>query len=278
MDWLLDPFALTLQQNALWGGLLTSLTTSLVGTWVVLRGMSFMGDALVHGVIPGVAAAAVLGLNPSLGAAVAALVMIMGINLVHRQTTLMEDTGIGLLFVGMLAFGVVLISRSESYIGALHTILFGEVLGVTNTDIFWLTAMALVAIIASLLFYRPFLVLSLHGDKAEMLGMHPRWGHFLMLTLITLTVVAAFQTVGTLLVLGMLIGPPAVAALVAHRVPTIMAVSVLVGMGSVVVGLVISYHYDTAGAATISLLPVVGFFVLLGGRAIRDGLVSHSVK
>ena len=132
MDWFLEPFALGFQQRALLGGLIAAVMASMVGVWLVLRGMSFFGDAFVHGVMPGIATAVLLGGNVYLGAAVAAVVMLAGISLVHRATALKEDTAIGLLFVGMMALGVVIISMSDSYTGSLTTILFGDALGVTH--------------------------------------------------------------------------------------------------------------------------------------------------
>ncbi len=274
MDWLTEPFALALQQRALLGGLLASVTTSIVGTWVVLRGMSFIGDALIHGVIPGIALALLLGFDPVLGATVAAIVMIGGINLVHRQTTFSEDTGIGLLFVGMLGLGVIIISRTASYAGSLTAILFGDALGVSTGDIAALGATATAAAVGSVVFYRPFLVLSLDEAKAELLGLRPRLAHLTMLALVTLAVVGSFRTVGTLLVLGLLIGPPAAAALIARRVPTMMATSVVIGMFSVVAGLVISYHAGTAGSATMAVIPVALFFLLLAARTLWERHVS----
>ncbi len=274
MDWLTEPFALALQQRALLGGLLASVTTSIVGTWVVLRGMSFIGDALIHGVIPGIALALLLGFDPVLGATVAAIVMIGGINLVHRQTTFSEDTGIGLLFVGMLGLGVIIISRTASYAGSLTAILFGDALGVSTGDIAALGATATAAAVGSVVFYRPFLVLSLDEAKAELLGLRPRLAHLTMLALVTLAVVGSFRTVGTLLVLGLLIGPPAAAALIARRVPTMMATSVVIGMFSVVAGLVISYHAGTAGSATMAVIPVALFFLLLVARTLWERHVS----
>ncbi len=263
MDWLIEPFELAFQQRALIGGSLAAVALALVGTWVVIRGMSFLGDALVHGVIPGIALAILLDFNVLIGAAGAAGVMLIGINLVHRQTTFSEDTGIGLLFVGMLALGVILISRTASYSGSLTTILFGDTLGVTTRDMVTLGVVAGVTLVVSLLLYRAFLVLAFNEQKAKLLGLRPRMTHFVMLMLITVAIVGSFQTVGTLLVFGLLIGPPATSALLVRRVPAIMALAAFIGVVSVATGLVISYHANTAGSATMALVPIVLFFLVL---------------
>lgn len=268
MDWLTEPFALAFQQRALAGGVLASLTTSVVGTWVVLRGMTFMGDALVHGVIPGIALALLFGFSPLVGAIAAAGVMLSGINLIHRQTRFSEDTGIGLLFVGMLALGVIFISRTGSYSGSLTSILFGDALGVTVPDLVMLGVVAGIALLGSVIFYRPFLVLSFHEDKARLLGLHPGLAHGAMLTLITIAVVGSFQTVGTLLVFGLLIGPPATAALIVRRVPTMMLTAAAAGALAVVTGLIISYHASTAASATMAATSIAGFFVTLAIRSL----------
>jgi manganese/iron transport system permease protein len=269
VDWLTEPFQLAFQQRALLAGALAALAAALVGTWVVIRGMTFLGDALVHGVIPGIALGLLLDFNLLLGAAVAAVAMILGINLVHRQTAFSEDTGIGLLFVGMLGLGVILISRTPSYTGNLTSILFGDVLGVSSSDIRWLAGVAVITAVCSVAFYRQFLVLSFNEQKARLLGFNPNLAHVLLLALITMTIVGSFQTVGTLLVFGLLVGPPATAALLVRRVPTMMAAAALIGLASVVAGLIISYHADIAGSATMAMVPVVLFFVVLAVRAVR---------
>ncbi|MEN8235602.1 MAG: zinc ABC transporter permease AztB [Actinomycetota bacterium] len=277
MDWLIDPFELAFQQRALLAGSLAAVTTSVVGTWVVIRGMTFLGDALVHGVIPGIALAILVGFNPMLGAIAAALVMIWGINLVHRQTTFSEDTGIGLLFVGMLGLGVILISKSPAYTGSLTAILFGDVLGVTGADIAILAIITVVAVGASVLFYRSFLVLSFNEMKAALFGLHPRATHILLLSLIVLSIVGSFQTVGTLLVFGLLVGPPATAALLVRRVPAMMVAAAAIGIVSVVAGLIISWHADTSGSATMAVLPIALFFVVLAVKNIVAGVGRRSV-
>jgi len=271
MEWLTEPFELGLQQRALIGGSLAAIALAVVGTWVVIRGLTFFGDALVHGVVPGIALAVLLDFDLMVGAGIAAVVMIGGINLVHRQTAFSEDTGIGLLFVGMLGLGVILISKSDSFTGSLTSILFGDALGVTMGDIAVLAVVTAVVIAASLFLYRHFLVLAFNEQKATLLGLRPGLAHAVLLGLITLGIVGSFQTVGTLLVFGMLVGPPATAALLVRRVPAMMVTAALIGVASVVIGLLISYHADTAGSATIAVTPVAFFFVVLTVRSFHAG-------
>lgn len=268
MDWLLEPFEFAFQQRALLAGSLAAVAAAIVGTWVVLRGMSFFGDALVHGVIPGIAVAFLLDIPPLIGAAIAAVVMVAGIGLVHRLASFSEDTGIGLLFVGMLALGVILVSRLESFAGSLTAILFGDALGVTGSDVTSLAIVAGVVVVASIVFYRPFLVLAFNEEKASMLGLRPTLAHFVLLALITLAIVGSFRTVGTLLVFGLLIGPAATAALISRRVPTTMALASAIGVASVAVGLLVSYHLGTAASATVAIIPVIAFFVVLVTRRV----------
>lgn len=263
VTWLTEPFALAFQQRALAAGVLAGLMCAVVGTWLVLRGMSFFGDAFVHGIVPGIAAAVVLDVNPILGAAVAAIVMVAAIEVVNRQTTLGEDTAIGLLFVGMLALGVVLVSRMDSYSGSLTTILFGDALGVTTGDLMVQGVLALVTIAAAVALYRPLLALAFNATKADLLGMRPKRAHAALLVLIAVAVIGSFQAVGTLLVFGLLVGPPATAALLSRTVPMMMALAAGIAVFSVWLGLVLSYHLDTAGSATMALVPIVVFFIVL---------------
>lgn len=268
MEWWLAPFELGFQQRALWGGVLAALMASTVGTWLVLRGMSFFGDAFVHGIIPGIAAAVVLDINPLVGAAVAAAVMVAAIELVQRKTVLGEDTSIGLLFVGMLALGVVIISQLDSYSGSLTSILFGDALGVTWAGIIGQSVLLAVVVVVTVVLYRPLLALSLNRDKAELLGMRPGLAHAALLVLIALAVIGSYQSVGTLLVFGLLVGPPAAASLLSRSVTQMMALAALIGVISVWMGLTISYHFGTAASATMALVPIVLFFLVLAGKNI----------
>jgi len=272
MDWLTEPFELAFQQRALVAGVLAAVALALVGTWVVIRGMAFLGDALVHGVVPGIALAVIFDFNPLIGAAGAALVMILGINYIRSRTSFGDDTGIGLLFVGMLALGVILLSTTPAYAGTLATVLFGDTLGVTRGDIALLAGITAATVVAAVVFHRSFLVLSFNEDKARLLGLRPRLAHFALLALITMVIVGSFRTVGTLLVFGLLVGPPATASLIARRVPMIMGLATVIGGLSVVGGLVVSYHAGTAGSASIALFAVGFFFLVLFTRSITARL------
>jgi len=276
MDWLTEPFELAFQQRALLAGVLAALALSVVGTWVVIRGMTFLGDALVHGVVPGIAIAIIFDFSVLIGAVLAAIVMIGGINLVHRQTGFSEDTGIGLLFVGMLGLGVILISRTDSFAGDLTTILFGDALGVTTGDLIALAVVAVVVLVMTIVLYRHFLVLSFNEQKARLFGLRPGLAHVALLSLITISIVGSFQTVGTLLVFGLLVGPPASAALLVKRVPTMMATAAAIGALSVVLGLLVSYHANTSGSATMAVIPIVLFFVVLTFRSVRRPVPASS--
>lgn len=269
---MVEPFQAGFQIRALMGGLLAALMSSFVGVWLVLRGMSFFGDAFVHGVVPGIAAAVLFDFSPFLGAALAALVMVSLLELIHRTTSLKEDSAIGLLFVGMMALGVVLISRSDSFQGSLTAILFGDALGVSWDDIQIQVVFVVVVGAISLLLYRPLMTLSFSPDKARALGMHPQLTHWLLLLMIAAAVIGSFQAVGTLLVLGLLIGPAATAALITRTVPRMILASLVIGVVSVTVGLMLSYHLGTAAGASMALIAIAGFFVVLTIREIIAAL------
>jgi ABC-type Mn2+/Zn2+ transport system permease subunit len=194
--------------------------------------------------------------------------MIGGINLVHRQTGFSEDTGIGLLFVGMLGLGVILISGTDSFAGSLTNVLFGDVLGVTAADIVVLAVVGSIVVGVSALLYRHFLVLSFNEQKARLLGLRPQLAHIALLSLMVVSIVGSFQTVGTLLVFGLLVGPPATAALLVKRVPTMMITAAAIGAVSVIAGLIISYYANTSGSATMAVIPIGLFFVVLAVKSL----------
>lgn len=272
-EWLFEPFTQnTFMQRALLAGVLVAVACAVVGTFVVLRGLAFIGDALAHGVLPGVAAALLLGIPGMVGAVVGAVAMIVGIGWVTRRSRLSSDTAIGLLFVGMLALGVVIVSRTNRFTGDLVEILFGDVLGISVTDLWVQTAATVAVAVIAYVCARPFLLLSVDPEQADVAGFSSRWYHLVMLTLIAVTVVVSFQTVGTLLVFGMLLAPAGAAALMARTVATMVSVAAAIGIASVYVGLLLSFHWDIAGGAAIVLCAVTVFFVVLVVRSVRTSL------
>jgi ABC-type Mn2+/Zn2+ transport system permease subunit len=261
LQWLLEPFGVSFVRRALVAGVLVSLVCALVGTWVVLRGMAFLGDAVSHGLLPGVALASLTGQSILLGAAVSAGVMVAGISLIGRSPQLSRDTAIGLLFVGMLSVGVIVVSHSDSFAVDLTGFLFGDVLAVGPADMAQLAVALAVAAVVSLLGHRAFVALAFDPRKARTLGLRPALAHAVLLALVTLAIVASFRVVGTLLVFGLLIAPPAAAVLWARRVGTIMLGAAAVGCAATVLGLVVSWHGGTAAGATIAAVAVALFFL-----------------
>jgi len=261
--------------NALGAGVLAAWACAVVGTYMVLRGLSFIGDALSHGVLPGVAGALLLGLPGIAGAAVGSVVMIGGITVIQRRTRLSGDTAIGLLFVGMLALGVVLVSRSNSFSGDLIKILFGEILASTPGDLALQAGALVVTATLAWLLRRPFLLLCFSPEHAQVSGYSPRLLHVVMLSMIAATVIVSFQTVGTMLVFGLLIAPAATAALFARRMGAIMTGAGLVGSLAVFIGLTLSYQFNLAAGASITVTAVVLFFLALPFQARRDRKAAH---
>ncbi|MDG1264865.1 MAG: metal ABC transporter permease [Ilumatobacter sp.] len=274
MQLVFDAFEPAFMQRALLGAMLAVVATSLVGTWVVLRGLSFLGDALAHGVIPGIALAVLWGFSPIVGALAAAAVMGGLVTVVTNRAGVREDTGIGLLFVGMLSLGIMIVSKARSFTTEVTALLFGDILGVTRKDINGQFVAAVIVVVATIVLYRPFLALTFNRMKARSLGMRPGATHIALMVLLAISIVASFQAVGTLLVFGLLVGPPATASLITRRVPLMMVVSMLFGALAVVAGLAVSFHAGTAGGATMAGFSVAQFFIVLVGvevsRAIRE--------
>ncbi|OLZ61650.1 zinc ABC transporter permease AztB [Amycolatopsis keratiniphila] len=261
MEWLLIPFEVSFVQRALVAGVLVSAVCAVVGTWVVLRGMAFIGDAMSHGMLPGVAIASLTGVNLLIGAAISAGVMALGVTALGRSRRLSEDTTIGLLFVGMLASGVIIVSHSRSFAVDLTGFLFGDVLAVGSGDLVGLAITLLVVGVVALVGHRAFTALTFDVRKAHTLGLRPRLANAVLLGLVTLTIVASFRVVGTLLVFGLLIAPAAAALFWSRRITTIMLIAALLGIAATVGGLLVSWHWGTAAGATIAAGAVLLFFL-----------------
>lgn len=258
-----QPFARNdFMRNALLASALVSVICAIAGTYVVLRGLSFVGDALAHGVIPGIALALLFGVPGVVGAAIGAVVMMGGVSVITSRVRLSADTAIGLLFVGMLSLGVIITSRSTSFVGDITRILFGELLGVDTSDLAWQAAVLVVVAAIAFVAHRPFVLMSLDDGLARTSGFSVKFFHGLMLTMVAMAVVGSFQLVGTLLVLGLLVAPAATGALLARRVSTMMLVASLCGVTSSYVGLLTSYHFDVAAGASIVFTSVYLFVIV----------------
>lgn len=268
MSFLLDPFTVSFVQRAFFAGALVAVICGVVGTWVVLRGMAFLGEAMAHGMLPGIAAATLFGLPALIGAAVSAALMSLGIGALQRRGRLSADTSIGLLFVASLALGVIIISASRSFATDATAILFGDVLAVNAADITVLALAGVVTLVFATLGHRSFVALTVDPRQAQLLGLRPALAHLVLTGLVTLAVVAAYQAVGSLLVVGMLLGPAVAAGHWAKRIPSTMALAAAIGIVSVAVGLLISWHGGTAAGATIAFVAIASAAVSAGFRGI----------
>ena len=271
MDIFITPFSSNpFMVQALIAGILVAIACAIAGTFIVLRGLAFIGDALAHGVLPGIALAILLNVPGIIGAAVGSVVMIGGITLITQRSKLSSDTAIGLLFVGMLSLGVVIVSRSSSFSGDLTSILFGEIFGISMTGILIQLIATIVIIVISIICIRPFLLLAFDPESAKVAGFSPRIYHNVMLFMIALTVIVSFQTVGTLLVFGMLIAPAGSGALIARRIGSMVTWAIIFGVVSVYAGLLISFHMNLAASASITLVAVIIFFIVFIIQNLRN--------
>lgn len=256
MTFLLEPFAADFMLSALLGGFLCAGICAVVGTWVVIRGMAFLGEAIAHGMLPGVAVATLTGVPVLLGAAGSAIVMSVGVSLLARRGQLSHDTSIGLFFVGMLASGVIIISHSRSFATDATAILFGDILAIGTGDLCVLGCALLATVLVAAAFHRSFVALVFDQRIAYVMGLRPRLAQVLSVGLVTLAVVASYQAVGALLVLGLLLAPAVAAAAWTRRIQTTMVLGALIGCASVLTGLLLSWYSGTAAGASIALTAV----------------------
>jgi ABC-type Mn2+/Zn2+ transport system permease subunit len=262
MGWLTDPISLLFMQKALFASVMVGVVCAVLGCYVVLRSMAFLGDALAHAVLPGVAVAYLIGANVLAGALVAGLAVAIGISYVSRAGTIREDTAIGIFFAGALALGVVLISTMNTYAVDLTHVLFGNVLGVTATDLWISGGLSVVVLAAIAMLYRPLLVVSFDPILGRTLGLRTHTLRTVLFLMLAASIVVSLRTVGVALVAAMLITPPAAAYLLTRRLPMMMCVSAGIGVVSAVGGLYASYYLNVATGAAMVLV-ATGIFVLV---------------
>ncbi len=263
VDAIIDPLAFPFFVRALVAATVVGLVCAVVGSYMVLRGLAFMGDALSHSAFPGVVVAYLLQGPFYLGAAVAAVGTALAIGWVSRRGRLRGDTAIGVLFAGMFALGIFLFSRIPNYVGDLFGFLFGEILGIGDGDLLALTVLAIIVLVIVAVLWKELLYSTFDPLGAAAAGLPVVRLDYLFLALIALTIVVSLQAVGIILVVAMLVTPAAVGQLVASTFGRLVAVAVAVGVISPVVGLYLSYWLDSATGATIVLVETAIFGVAL---------------
>jgi zinc/manganese transport system permease protein len=275
MTFLLDPFSADFMLRALVGGVLVATICAVVGAWVVIRGMAFLGEAMAHGMLPGVATATLLGIPPIVGATVSAAAMSFGVSLLARRGKLSHDTSIGLLFVGMLALGVIIVSHSRSFATDLTAILFGDILAISAQDIAVLTAALVVTIAIAVAFHRPFVALAFDGRVAATLHLRPRLAGVMLVALVTLAVVASYGAVGSLLVVGLLLAPAVAAGQWSRSIPGIMLLGIAFGAVSVLTGLLLSWYAATAAGASVAAAAIALAALSSCVRYVQKAISAH---
>ncbi len=266
LDWLMEPLSYDFMLRGLAAGVLVGIVCAVVGTYVVLRGMAFFGDALAHTVLPGVALGYIVSGGAreplfwwALGTAVVAS---LGIGAITRNARIKEDTAIGIIFAGMFALGIALISTARSYAVDLSHFLFGDVLGVTNHDLLLTAIFGGIVLLFVLIFYKEFLTLSFDPVLAATLRMPVGLLNNLLLAMIAVTVAVSMQTVGVALMVAMLVTPAATAYLLTRRMWVMMLTAAVIGATSSVVGLYLSYHLNIASGAAIVLTATAVFIIV----------------
>lgn len=277
IEFLLTPFSIAFMQRGLAAAVIVGVLCAIIGSYVVLRSMAFLGDALAHAILPGVAVAYLLEGNLMIGALIAAVAVALAIGLITRNSTIKEDTAIGILFAAALSLGIALISSIRTYAVDLSHILFGNVLGVSPADLRLTAGLALFVLLVVLVLYRPFLVVSFDPILAATLKLPAVALNNIMLILISLTVVISMQTVGVGLVAAMLVTPSATAYLLAHRLSTMMLISAVCGAVSAILGLYLSYYLNIASGAAI-VLAATFLFILAFAFSPSQGTVVRRLR
>lgn len=271
LDWLLDPLSYSFIVRALLAAVVVGVVCAVLGTYVVLRGMAFLGDALAHTILPGVVAAFLLGWPLAVGALVMGIITALGIGALSGQGVVKEDTAIGIIFAGSFALGVAMLSAMGNYSLDLAHFLFGNLLGVTQTDLWLILGLGAGVLLMVGLFYKEFLVMSFDPTLAQTLRLPTEFLRYLLLILISVTVVAALQVVGIALILAALVTPAAAASLLTRRLPAMMAMSAVIGAVSGVAGLYASYYLNIASGPAVVLVATFIFgvvFLLAPGRGL----------
>jgi manganese/iron transport system permease protein len=262
MHYLTDPIQFEFMRRALAAVVLTGITCGLLGSYVVLRGLAFIGDALTHAVFPGIVIAVALGRSILLGALVVGLLTALGIAAISRGGRVREDTAIGIVFAAMFALGVVLVSTLATYRSDVADLLFGQILGVSRTDLLLAGVAAAIAVVATLVLNKEFALVGFDRDMALAMRYPVFALDLVLLGLLTLAIVVSLQAIGNILVLAMLVTPAATARLVTDRLVTMQLLAAALGVLSGIVGLYISFWWNVASGGAVVLTATAVFFAV----------------
>jgi manganese/iron transport system permease protein len=267
-----DPLTFPFFVRALAASAIVGLVCATVGSFLVLRGLAFMGDALSHSAFPGVVAAYLIGAPFYIGASIAAVGTALAIGWVTRQGKIRGDTAIGVLFAGMFALGVFMFSLIPNYVGDLFGFLFGEVLGIGLSDLISLAILAAIVLVIVVLLWKELLYSTFDPLGAAASGLPVGRLDYLMLALIALTIVISLQSVGIILVVAMLVTPAATAQLISRSFGRLVFIAGGIGVVCPIIGLYASFWLNSATGATIVLIETAAFFVVLVGTSIANRL------
>lgn len=262
LSWLAEPLGFPFMLRGLLASLIVGVICPVLGTYVVLRGMAFLGDALAHIILPGVVVAFLLGWPLGVGALVTGILAALAIGAISRRTEIKQDAAIGVVFAGAFALGIALLSLQRSYAVDLTHLLFGNLLGVSNADLWLAAGLGLLVLLTVLGLYKEFLILSFDPVLATTLRLPVNFLQNLLLVLLAVVIVVSIQAVGVALVLAMLVTPASSAYLLTRRLPTMMLAGAAIGALSAVLGLYLSFYWNVASGPAIVLIETAVFFLV----------------
>jgi ABC-type Mn2+/Zn2+ transport system permease subunit len=262
VDWILEPLQYGFMVRGLLAAAMVGIICPIIGSYMILRGMAFFGDALSHAILPGVVAAYLLALPLAVGALIAGVVSAVAIGVISQRGKVQEDTAIGIVFAGAFALGVAMMSTVSGYSVDLTHILFGDVLGVTTQDLWWTLGLGTLVLGCVLVFYKELLLLTFDPTLALVLRLPARGLRYLLLILIAVTVVVALQTVGIALMIAMLVTPAAAAQLLTRRLPSMMVTAAAIGLFANVAGLYLSFYINIASGPAMVLVATAIFLMV----------------
>jgi ABC-type Mn2+/Zn2+ transport system permease subunit len=262
LGWLAQPFNYAFMVRGLWASMIVGIVCPILGTYVVLRGMAFLGDALAHIILPGVVIAFLLGWPLAVGALIVGVLAALTIGAISKRAEIKEDAAIGIVFAGAFALGVALISLQRSYAVDLAHILFGDLLGVSTSDLWLMAGLGALVLLTIFAFYKEFLVLSFDPVLATTLRLPVAFLQNLLLVLLAVVIVISIQSVGVALVLAMLVTPASAAYLLTRRLPYMMLLAAGIGASSSFIGLYLSYYANVASGPAIVLAETAIFLLV----------------